>query len=68
MLEHRDKHGRDAIDGGAFFVLDGQHRLGGLECLTRKNHGHPMNDSAEGSKHAAETVVKGHWDTQAIER
>ncbi len=65
MFQFGDEHGRDAMDGGAFFFLDGLQHFERIEDFHR-NHGGGVGDAGHDTQDAAEAVKEGDRDAEAV--
>ena len=66
MAELGDEHGGDAVDGGAAFVGYGLQGLERVKVLGGDDHSGAVDDAVEGAHDAAEAVVEGHGDAEAV--
>ena len=55
-----------AVDGGAALVGYGREGLERVEVLGGDHHGGAVDDAVEGAHYAAEAVVEGHGNAQAV--
>src|SRR5438067_2171955 len=66
FLQHGPEHGRDAVQGGAAFSLDGLKNRVGLEGLTGDDHAGPVADTGKAPQDTPEAVEKRHGKTHPV--
>ena len=66
MLQHRDKHRWDAIDGGTSLLFDGMQGRTGMKALGREDHRRPMHDGTKCSQDTPKAMIQWDWNADPI--